>query len=114
MRDILELIGATLFVTVLFLILADTKITFSPFSFKCLHLLRAVGWVTISIGVSFIVTDTSKTRYKEGVKDGAEYTIQEVNRMFQAATNSDSIDELSVDIEQDMEDENQEPSNLDK
>ena len=38
------------------------------------------------------------------------------NKMFKAATNNDSVkeSEFSVDIQQDMEDENQEPSNLDK
>ena len=76
MRDLLLFIGIILLSIILFLFLADTKITFSPFSFKCLHLMKAFGWVVVTVGISLIVADASKTRYNEGVKNGAEYTIQ--------------------------------------
>lgn len=100
MKDILELIGAILLVTVLFLFLADTKITFSPFAFKCAHWMKAVGWVIIAIGVAFVVSDASEAKYAQGLKDGSDYTVKELEKSIKEAIKGDSaIKDVKVNIE---------------
>ena len=117
MKDLIELFGYILLTIIMFFFLADTKISFSPFSIKCYHIMKAIGWITIIVGISLVIADTSKTRYKQGVEDGAKYATDEVNKALEDTVEKhESIDtgRFEVDIKQDFEDEKQEPSNLDK
>jgi hypothetical protein len=115
MKDILELIGVIVISILVFLFLADTKITFSPFSFKCLHLMKASGWIIVVIGISLIVADASRDRYEKGVKDGSAYTIKEIDRVFQEAVKKkDSVVSIKVDLDTQEDIEEEGDQQLDK
>jgi hypothetical protein len=73
-----EIIIYSVILVVLFLFLADTKITFSPFTFKVFHLWKAIGWVTIGLGVFMINRDVENTAYKKGSIE----TLQELDRQL--------------------------------
>lgn len=62
----------------LFLFLADTRITFAPFTFKVFHIWKAIGWVTVAIGVIMITKDAENTAYKKGSTE----TLQELDRQL--------------------------------
>ena len=63
---------------VMFLFLADTKVTFSPFTFKMHHTWKAVGWITIVLGVFMVSKDAEITAYKKGSNE----TLQELDRQL--------------------------------
>ena len=45
----------TILLTIIgFCILADTTITFSPFTFQMASISKAIGWILIFVGVAFI------------------------------------------------------------
>ena len=54
--------------TILFFYMADTTITFSPFSFKVERLSFAFGWLFLSVGIVLMQINT----YNRGVHDGAK------------------------------------------
>ena len=70
-----EIIIYSLILVVMFLFLADTKVTFSPFTFKMLHLWKAIGWITIALGVFMVSKDAEITAYKKGSVE----TLQELH-----------------------------------
>lgn len=73
-----ELIVYLVILVILFLFIADTRITFSPFSFKILHLWKAIGWITVAIGVIMITKDAEITAYKKGSTE----TLQELDKQL--------------------------------
>jgi hypothetical protein len=73
-----EIIIYSIILVILFLFLADTKITFSPFTFKVFHLWKAIGWVTVAIGVIMITKDAENTAYKKGSTE----TLQELDKQL--------------------------------
>jgi len=73
-----EIVIYSLILVIMFLFLADTKVTFSPFTFKMFHLWKAVGWITIAVGVFMVSKDAEITAYKKGSMD----TIQELDKQL--------------------------------
>jgi len=73
-----EIVIYSLILVIMFLFLADTKVTFSPFTFKMFHLWKAVGWITIAAGVFMVSKDAEITAYKKGSMD----TIQELDKQL--------------------------------
>lgn len=57
---------------VLFLFLAKTSIQFNPFKISCEGLFRAIGFVFIIIGASFIEVQQNHDQYKKGREKGIE------------------------------------------
>jgi len=73
-----EIILYIVVLVVLLLFLADTKISFNPFTFKVLHLWRAIGWLVIGLGVSMVCKDAENAAYKKGSIE----TLQEIDNQI--------------------------------
>lgn len=69
-------------VLVLFLLMANVEITRSPFKI-ILHTWRtALGWVFLSIGVTFMMIDKQRQGYVDGLKDGSNATVEAILKSF--------------------------------
>lgn len=68
----MSIIISSLICIIAFLYIADTTITFNPFSIHLSAWKNAVGWLVVAIGVGLI----SDQKYNEGVKNGADGTIE--------------------------------------
>ena len=72
----------TIILTVIcFFWLADTTITFSPFTFKCEKLWHAIGMFMLIIGVTITNVSAYNRGYKKGAKDFKEEIIKMIEEL---------------------------------
>jgi uncharacterized membrane protein YgaE (UPF0421/DUF939 family) len=65
---------------VLFLIMADTTITFNPFSIKFTSLFRGIGWIVLIIGMALIEYSAQRRGRLEFQKD-IESQFEQITRI---------------------------------
>ena len=72
----------TIILTVLcFFWLADTTITFSPFTFKCERIWHAVGMFMLIIGVAITNGSAYRKGKEEGIKLAGEVIVKMIEEM---------------------------------
>ena len=72
----------TIILTVLcFFWLADTTITFSPFTFKCERIWHAVGMFMLIIGVAITNGNAYRKGKEEGIKLAGETIVKMIEEM---------------------------------
>lgn len=79
-------IFSVIVIIVCFLFLADTTITFSPFSIKFEKLYYAIGWFLIFGGVIVI----RQGEYKAGLQRGVKIAIEEIRQQVDSIKDSGS------------------------
>jgi small neutral amino acid transporter SnatA (MarC family) len=72
MKMYISIIISSIICLIAFLYIADTTITFNPFSIHLAAWKSAVGWLIIAIGVGLI----SDQKRDEGIKKGVDGTIE--------------------------------------
>jgi hypothetical protein len=72
MKMYISIIISSIICIAAFLFIADTTITFNPFSIHLAAWKSAIGWLIIAIGVGLI----SDQKYNEGIKKGVDGTIE--------------------------------------
>jgi len=71
---------------VFFFYIADTKITFNPFSFKCENLIGAFGWILLVVAFIMIqvkpIESANLNGYEEGYKHGIDDGFEAASTSF--------------------------------
>lgn len=75
----LGIIFSVIVIITCFLFLANTTITFNPFSIKLSQPYYAIGWFLIVAGIILIRQD----EYKKGLQRGVEIAIEEIQNGVQ-------------------------------
>ena len=70
-----------------FCILADTTITFSPFSFHMASIPKAIGWIFIFFGIAFIEYNAEKRGSEKAKTD----IIQALEKAMEVAKAEDAL-----------------------
>lgn len=78
--------------TLCFFWLADTVITFSPFTFECKRLWHAVGMFMLIIGVAITNGSAYNRGYTKGAADGATALKDAVIKMLEDKSANETAD----------------------
>jgi hypothetical protein len=88
----------TIILTIIcFFWLADTTITFSPFTFECKRIWHAVGMFAVVIGIAIMNGSAYNKGYKKGTERGVELYHDALMEKLQLAP--DNSDKEPTDLE---------------